>query len=64
MWYKHFNFYRAAILYARYKNTAKMLEAVDKFTNVSDRVDFLKKRGHIKEAAAILEENGIQFHFQ
>jgi len=33
-----------------------MLEAVDKFTNVRDKVDFLKKTGYIKEAAQILQD--------
>ncbi|WAR27596.1 TRNK1-like protein [Mya arenaria] len=49
---------RAAELFHKYKNEDKMLEAVEKFQHVNDRVEFLRNRGYILQAAKIREANG------
>ncbi|XP_052783611.1 TPR and ankyrin repeat-containing protein 1-like [Mya arenaria] len=50
--------HRAAELFHKYKNEDKMLEAVEKFQHVNDRVEFLRNRGYILQAAKIREANG------
>ncbi|XP_045164107.2 TPR and ankyrin repeat-containing protein 1-like [Mercenaria mercenaria] len=50
--------HRAAELFHKYKNVEKMLDAVDRFQNINDKVEFLKNKNYIPEAAKILEEDG------
>ena len=49
---------RAAVKFYRIGNTERMLSAIESFPKMSDRVDFLEKRGFVTEAARILESNG------
>ncbi|XP_071113489.1 TPR and ankyrin repeat-containing protein 1-like isoform X1 [Haliotis cracherodii] len=46
--------YKAANFYHRYKNEAKMVEALERLPRVEDRLVFLKKRSYVEQAATIL----------
>ncbi|XP_052214395.1 TPR and ankyrin repeat-containing protein 1-like isoform X2 [Dreissena polymorpha] len=50
--------HRAANLYHKYKKEDKMMEAVEKFKDTNDRVQFLKDRNYINQAAEMLANSG------
>lgn len=53
--------YKAANFYHRYKNEAKMVEALERLPRVEDRLVFLKKRSYVEQAATILVQEGTLF---
>ena len=50
--------YSAADQYHRYKNTKLMNEALERLPRLGDRVEFLKNKGYIPEAAEMLTKHG------
>ena len=52
-----YNLFRAAEKCHKLGNTERMLKAIDSIPNVGDRVEFLEKKGYVKEAARILQDN-------
>ncbi|XP_067665651.1 TPR and ankyrin repeat-containing protein 1-like [Haliotis asinina] len=50
--------YKAANFYHKYKNEAKMVEALERLPRVADQLDFLTKRAYVEQAATILVQDG------
>jgi len=48
------------VFFHKSKNIERMLEAVEKFSTITEQEEFLKKHGYMKEAANVKRQAGEQ----